>query len=109
MTGAEFDAYVTGKTLTYAENGVAYGAEQYLPNRKVRWAFDKDTCLYGAWYEQGEAICFIYEDGSAPQCWHFFSQNGKLRAEFQGDSGTELYEAWASNAPLTCMGPQVGV
>ncbi len=39
MTAAEFEAYATGKTLTYAVGGEVYGAEQYLPGRRVLWAF----------------------------------------------------------------------
>lgn len=109
LTGAQFDAYATGNTLTYAENGEPYGAEQYLPNNRVRWAFDEDTCLEGVWYEKDDNICFVYEDGATPQCWNFFLENNKLRAIFNGDSGTELYEAWASDGPLACMAPGLGV
>nr|WP_043871911.1 hypothetical protein [Celeribacter indicus] len=109
LTGAEFEAYTEGKTLTFAESGQPYGTEQYLPGKRVRWAFDEDTCKDGIWYEQGENICFLYEDGTPPQCWQFFMEQDKLRAVFQGESGTELYEAWASDGPLSCMGPQIGV
>ncbi len=108
LSGPEFDAYATGKTLTFAENGQPYGAEEYLPGNRVRWAFDADTCKEGIWYEQDDDICFIYEDGTAPQCWQFFVENDKLKAVFQGESGTELYEAWASDHPLACLGPYVG-
>ena len=44
MTAAEFDAYATGKTLTYARDGAVWGAEQYLPDRKVVWAFTAEEC-----------------------------------------------------------------
>lgn len=109
LTGADFDAYATGKTLTFAEQGQPYGAEQYLPGNRVKWAFDQDTCMEGIWYEKDQSICFVYEDGGVPQCWQFFADRDKLRAVFQGDSGTELYEAWTSDAPLSCMGTYVGV
>ncbi|MEM6728766.1 MAG: hypothetical protein AAF618_09715, partial [Pseudomonadota bacterium] len=40
MTPAEFEAYTTGKTFFFATEGnQPYGAEEYLPNRQVRWAF----------------------------------------------------------------------
>ena len=39
VTGPEFDAYVTGRTLTYAAAGQIYGTEAYLPGRRVIWAF----------------------------------------------------------------------
>lgn len=109
LTGSEFEAYATGKTLTFAEDGTPYGAEQYLPGQRVRWAFDQDTCKEGIWYEQDQNICFIYEDGATPQCWQFFVESDKLKAIFQGESGTELYEAWASDGPLSCMADYVGV
>ena len=39
MSAEEFDAYTQGKTFYYAENGNAYGGEEYLRNRRVRWSF----------------------------------------------------------------------
>ena len=39
LDGAEFEAFATGKTLSYAVGGIVYGAEQYLPGRRVIWAF----------------------------------------------------------------------
>lgn len=109
LTGAEFDAYATGNTLTFAEQGTPYGAEQYLPGNKVRWGFDQDTCLEGIWYEKADNICFIYEDGGAPECWQFFKEDNKLRAVFQSDAGAETYEAWTSDQPLSCRAPGIGV
>ena len=39
MTGPEFDAYVTGKTITFrTEANPSYGVERYLPNRRVMWS-----------------------------------------------------------------------
>ncbi|GAA3870492.1 hypothetical protein [Celeribacter arenosi] len=109
LSASEFDDYTVGKTLTFSEGGLAYGTEQYFSNNRVKWAFDEDTCVDGFWYEEESNICFVYEHGGDPQCWQFFLQGDKLRAVFQGSSGTELYEAEASDSPLTCMGPQVGV
>ena len=110
MSGAEFEAFVTGQTLTFAEDGEVYGIEQYLPNRRVRWAFMGDQCRDGFWYEEaGGQICFLYEDLDGPQCWIFSRDGGRLTAQFQGDGGRELYEAWRSEEPLRCLGPDVGV
>ena len=110
MSGAEFEAFVTGQTLTFAENGEVYGIEQYLPNRRVRWAFSGDQCRDGFWYEEaGGQICFLYEDLEGPQCWIFSRDGGRLTAQFQGDGGRELYEAWRSEEPMRCLGPDVGV
>ncbi|OYU40740.1 MAG: hypothetical protein CFE33_01200 [Pseudorhodobacter sp. PARRP1] len=111
MTGAAFEAYVTGKTLTYASGGVIYGTEQYKPQRKVVWAFTEDECREGYWYEQGPQICFVYEDPNDPQCWLFFMGVAGMKAEFMGDggSGADLSEVAQSAGPMACMGPQVGV
>ena len=51
MTGAEFEAATTGRTLYYNSAGQAYGVEQYLPGRRVIWAFVGDDCRKGNWYE----------------------------------------------------------
>jgi hypothetical protein len=110
MTGAEFEAYATGKTLTYAAQGQIYGVEQYLPGRRVRWAFIDDTCRIGTWYEAQEQICFVYEHDATPQCWTFHLGASGLTARFVTDPpGTELTEVGQSPDPLACAGPDVGV
>lgn len=110
MTGKEFEAYATGKTLTYAANGQIYGVEQYLPDRRVRWAFVDDTCRIGHWYEDAGEICFVYEHDATPQCWTFHLSDGKLMARFISDPPeTELKEVNQTSEPLACTGPDVGV
>lgn len=108
MSASDFEAYSTGKTLTYALGGEVYGAEQYLPGRKVIWAFKGQECRRGWWYEKGSEVCFIYDDGD-PQCWTFQHGAGGLRAHFAGDpEGSELAAVSESNQPLICAGPDVG-
>lgn len=110
MTGKEFEAYATGKTLTYAAEGQIYGVEQYLSNRRVRWAFVDDTCRIGHWYEDAGQICFVYENDATPQCWLFHLDGGRLRAQFVSDPpGTELSEVNQTDEPLACTGPDIGV
>ena len=110
MTAAEFDAYATGKTLTYSVADEVYGAEQYLPGRHVVWAFKDDQCADGVWYEDAGLICFAYENMGDPQCWNFYLGASGLRAEFVGDSaGSSLSEVAQSAKPLSCAGPDVGV
>lgn len=110
MSAAEFDAYVTGKTLYYSHLGVDYGVEQYLPGRRVRWAFLDGECRDGVWFQQNDRICFDYEDGIETQCWRFYAQSGGIRAEFASSDATiELYEAAESDEPMYCKGPDVGV
>ncbi len=110
MSAEAFDAYTVGKTLTYSNGGTAYGVEQYLPNRRVRWAFVDDSCRIGHWYPKGQEICFVYEDENDPQCWTFDLEGGKLNAHFTADPvGTDLTEVEQSPDPLACIGPDVGV
>jgi hypothetical protein len=110
LSGVEFDAYTRGKTLSYASNGQPYGVEQYLSDRRVRWAFVDDTCRIGHWYEEAENICFVYEHDATPQCWIFYLNEGRLMARFLSDPPqTELVEISQTPAPLACAGPDVGV
>ena len=110
LSAAEFEAYAEGKTLSYAQDGVVWGSEQYLPGRKVVWAFTEDDCQYGHWFEEQGNICFVYDNDPAPQCWRFFREASGLRAIFMGvDGGTSLSEVAQSTTPLNCPGPDVGV
>jgi len=110
----EFEALVTGRTLTYGAPGEQpYGIEHYFPNRRVTWAFlGNDECMEGTWYEEpaeaGPAICFEYEDDLGPQCWHVYREGDNLRAEFLGDGGPSvLYQLEEPEGGLVCGG--VGV
>jgi len=111
MSAADFETYSTGKTLYYGAAGVAYGAEQYLPGRKVIWTFLDGKCQRGYWYEQTGEICFIYDGApDTPQCWRFFKGPGGLRAQFENDAiPAPLIEVKKTQKPLICPGPKVGV
>ncbi len=110
MTPDEFEAYTTGKTLTYALDGQVYGIEEYRPGRRVRWAFAEGECEAGRWYVQDDWICFAYESTPEPQCWQFFIGSSGISAQFIGDAPeTALSELAQSDAPLNCPGPDVGV
>lgn len=112
MTGAEFDSYSRGRTFYYGEGGQAYGVEQYLDNRRVRWSFLDGDCADGHWYELGSMICFEYEadPDPGPQCWTFYKGAGGLVAHFEGDPNqTTLYEVQDATEPMICLGPKVGV
>ena len=110
LTPEEFEAHTEGRTLTFSANGTAYGVEQYSPGRRVRWSFIDGECREGRWYPQDDQICFVYEDGTGPQCWLFYGGTGGLRARVAGDAeGLVLYETRASDDPLICPGPKVGV
>ena len=110
MTAAEFEAYATGKILTYADDGAVWGTEQYKPDRRVVWAFTASECRDGYWYEKDDQICFVYEDPNDPQCWWFYRREGGIAARFVGDpEGITLSEVAQSDGPMPCAGPDVGV
>lgn len=110
MSASAFEDYTTGKTLTYAENGVPYGVEEYLTGRRVRWSYLDGECQDGMWYPFEDMICFVYEQTGEPQCWTFFQDPGGLRAVFRNDpDNTTLYQTLRSDEPLVCRGPKVGV
>jgi hypothetical protein len=105
LTPEEFDAATVGKTLYYNSAGQPYGVEQYLPGRKVIWAFLGDDCRKGEWYPEGNDICFV-----DPQCWTFYDSGSGLLARFRGDPASlPLIAVEESGAPMACMGPDVGV
>ena len=110
LSAEEFDAATVGRTLYYNSGGQPYGVEQYLPGRKVIWAFLGDDCKKGEWYEEAGNICFVYEDNPAPQCWTFYQGAGGLVARFLGDpSGLPLVAVEQSPEAMACLGPNVGV
>lgn len=110
MTAQEFDAYTRGKTLFYGNGAEPYGAEIYLPNRRVRWSFLDGECRDGEWYEADGLICFVYEENPTPQCWSFEKGPRGLIARFENDPAvTPLYEASESPEEMLCLGPKVGV
>lgn len=110
LSPTEFEAYATGKTLYYALNGAEYGAEEYLPGRRVRWSFLNGECLDGSWTIADDMVCFTYEFSPEPQCWSFYSRGGRLLARFEDDPlATTLYELRQSPAPLSCDGIVPGV
>lgn len=110
ITAEEFERITTGKTFNYASGGVAYGAEEYLENRRVRWTFLDGECIDGEWYASGEQICFVYDELPNPQCWYFFERGGQLSARFVGqNTTTDLFETARRDEPLMCLGPRIGV
>lgn len=110
MTGPEFDANVTGRTVTYDYGGGLFGTEEYLPERQVRWAFEGDTCVYGIWYPSGDEICFLYSNDPTPQCWLYFLEGGAIRGRYMGEGGGwEILESGRTAQGLPCAGPDVGV
>lgn len=103
MTGEEFDAYVTGRTLTFSTDSGPYGVERYLPGRRVLWSFLDGECEEGEWYSEEGAICFVYGFEPEPQCWAMYLEGDTLRAEFLNNPSTSvLYEALEGQEQMIC-------
>lgn len=111
LSGDEFEALVTGKTLTFAVGETAYGSEYYAPNRQVIWAFVGGDCKNGEWYEAqtntGPAICFEYEDENTPKCWQVYHEDGQIRADYLNTPGTAALFETTETEPLVCGGAGV--
>lgn len=102
MTAAEFDAYVTGKILTFGTEGTPeYGVEQYLPQRRVRWSTFNGDCIDGRWYEDGANICFAYENTEEHHCWTIFQTPNGIEA-VSTDSGQTIFEGEEDPSALIC-------
>jgi hypothetical protein len=107
LTPEEFEAEVTGRTLTYATPQGPYGVERYMADRRVTWGFIDGECYEGVWFPEDDAICFVYEGIGEVQCWRFWRDGEGLTAEFTGDKGGRLFELTEDDQPLVCGG--VGV
>ena len=105
MTGEEFEAYVTGKSIRWATDlNPFYGVERYLPGRGVVWAPRPDFCVEGKWFERDDAICFSYDNDPGPECWHIFETDDGLKADLlTGTGGLTVFEADQITQPV-CPG-----
>jgi len=110
MSPEAFEAYVSGSTLYFSRRGEPYGAEHYFADRRVIWTFFDGRCERGAWFSEGDTICFAYETQSSPQCWNFLERSGQRRARVIGaDPANDLVVAGQDQVMLECPGPGVGV
>ncbi len=104
MTGAEFDAYATGKTITFrTTTNPEFGVERYLPGRRVMWSTFDGTCRYGVWFESKGDICFRYEDDPEHKCWEISNSANGLRGVYTTRPNTTvIYEVLGRDDPLIC-------
>lgn len=110
VTPDDFDARSRGRTLVYSDGDRPYGIEQYLPGRRVIWAFVGEACRQGQWYAEGGEVCFVYEDNPVPQCWAYFDTPEGLKARFRGDpASAPMITIRDSVDPMPCSGPMLGV
>ena len=110
LTAEEFDRRVAGRTLDFLLGGAPYGTEQYLPGRRVIWAFTDGPCREGRWMPRGERICFEYDDEPGRlHCWSFHEGPDGLVARSTGMGGDGVVAMRPRDTPMDCPGPEVGV
>jgi hypothetical protein len=106
MTAEEFDANVTGRTITYTYLGEVYSVEQYLPGRKVRTSHEdlngNAVCSYTYWYPDGDDICFHLDGSLDPSCWEYRLVSGAIVAWEAGVANHTLLEASRTDNPIIC-------
>jgi hypothetical protein len=111
MTPQDFESAATGRTLHFTWLGQPFGSEHYFEGRRVLWRFADGSCQRGRWWDEGDRICFAYENGAGPQCWRFLPRAGGFAAalvEQGAETGFVLELAGSDTAPLDCPGPWVG-
>ena len=67
LTADAFDAATVGKTFFYQRGGISYGAEQYLPDHKVVWAFTQTADGLSAQFDGDTADQPIVALRSSPE------------------------------------------
>ncbi|MDX8347749.1 hypothetical protein SLH49_07100 [Cognatiyoonia sp. IB215446] len=104
MDAAEFDAYATGRTITFrTELNPTYGVERYLPGRRVMWSAFDGTCRYGVWFESKGDICFRYDHDPEHKCWTIYLDPEGLRGIYTTRAPhTVIFEVPDRTDPLIC-------
>ncbi|WP_151720453.1 hypothetical protein [Gemmobacter serpentinus] len=104
LSGDAFDALTRGTVMDhYYEHGGLYGAEEYLPGRRVIWR-DGEGCMRGHWTETSPGLlCFRYDGTSATWCWNYVPRaDGGLDALLDGEVGENPITLRRGHGPLSC-------
>ena len=104
MSAAEFDAYVTGRTITFRTDlNPSYGTERYMEGRRLMWSIAAGICQYGVWFESKGDICFRYEGDPEHKCWTVYDEPGGLRGVYTTRPPfTVIFEVKDRQEPLIC-------
>lgn len=110
LDGDAFDAYSRGKTLYFGIDDTAIGAEEYLPNQRVRWSLLNGQCQEGRWYQDGPLICFVYGNDDDAKCWAVYQRESGLMARLEDNPNkTTFFEVEPKGQQMVCLGPEIGV
>jgi len=106
----DFEAMSKGKTLYFTFDGSPYGAEQFYTGRRSLWQYGNGECTAGAWHNDGDSLCFLYEDNLELQCWQMYRRDGDIFVKSDtAPEGEELKLDRIDEVPLPCIGPDLGV
>ncbi len=112
VPAAEFDNYSVGTTLYFTKDGMFYGSEQFLEDRKSVWRAEDGSCVNGSWVEIEGGICFTYDGRSNSHCWALTREDGKITIESMFATPTQpstmLEVSGQDTVPIICTGPSVG-
>ena len=103
LDAATFERLTQGRIMGHFVYGERYGAEEYLPGRKVIWA-DAEGCMSGRWEPRGPLICFIYKDGLPDRCWLYSGDSTGMVARYNGDPAEPDVLLRPEQGPLDCPG-----
>lgn len=110
LNGEGFDDLSLGTTMYFTENGLFYGAEQFLPDHRSVWRAEDGTCINGKWAEVDGGICFMYDNGDGPHCWEILvSETGTTVTSTTGDPPLVLELSNQDTKPILCTAPAFGV
>lgn len=111
LSAEAFRAETEGFSIYYRQYGRLVGAEQYLPNNRVRWMAPDGSCVDGTWWEENGALCFLYEYSDTPGCWYVSRlPDGGLHAHLIDQTFESGYSEEARvDKPLPCAAPDLGV
>lgn len=103
LSAEAFDALTRGKVMNHFQFGEIYGAEQYLPDRRVIWK-DGDGCMRGHWTETSPGLlCFRYDGVAETWCWSYLPRpDGGFDALLNGQRGDNPVTLMPGRGPLSC-------
>lgn len=113
MSGDAFDDISRGTTMYFTADGLFYGSEQFLPDRRSVWRAEDGTCVNGKWAEVDASICFIYDNGDGPHCWNITTNGPEMTITSTTITPDQpplvLKLSGQDTVPIICTGPAFGV
>jgi len=109
ITPKEFEDFSENQTLYFSFEGSPFGAEQFFKGRRSLWQHQDGTCTAGAWHNDAEKLCFLYEDNLELQCWIMYRRDGDIFVRSDdAPADQELKLDRKDAVPLPCIGPDLG-